>query len=75
VTRPPRSDALLAAALVTLSVAQVLIFPITSRPLGVAMALVATLPIAWRRIYPVAAPLVGTAIWWIRPTATSSRSS
>jgi signal transduction histidine kinase len=44
-------------------VAQVLIWPIAWRPLGVAVALASTLPIAWRRSRPAMAALVGTLPW------------
>ena len=47
-----RADLMLALALAVLSVAQVLCGRSRSRPLGVAIALVSTLPIAWRRDPP-----------------------
>src|SRR5918911_35151 len=59
-----RTDAVVAAALAAASVAQVLIFPIAPRAIGVAIALVSTVPIAFRRDHPVAAALVGTSLWW-----------
>jgi hypothetical protein len=46
---PRRTDAVLAGVLATVSLVQVLVFPITSRPAGVVIALVSTLPIALRR--------------------------
>src|SRR3954454_19299667 len=58
-----RTDAVVAAALAAVSVAQVLIFPIAPRAIGVAIALVSTVPIAFRRAHPVAAGLVGTSLW------------
>ena len=45
--------------------AQVLIWPIAWRPLGVAIALVSTLPIAWRRSHPAVAAVVGTLPWCV----------
>jgi signal transduction histidine kinase len=64
-SRPPRADILLAAALAVPSLAQVLIVPIAPRAVGVIVALGSTVPIAWRRTNPVAAALVGTAVWLI----------
>jgi signal transduction histidine kinase len=58
-----RTDAVVAAALAAISIAQVLIFPIAPRALGVAIALASTIPIAFRRSHPVAALIVGTAAW------------
>ena len=62
--RPPRrDDALIAAALAVPSLVQVLVAPIAPRAVGVLIALATTVPIAWRRTYPAAAALVGTALW------------
>jgi signal transduction histidine kinase len=62
--RPPRrDDALIAAALAIPSLVQVLVAPIAPRPVGVVIALAATVPIAWRRVHPAAAALAGTALW------------
>jgi signal transduction histidine kinase len=62
--RPPRrDDALIAAALAVPSLVQVLVAPIAPRPVGVLIALACTVPLAWRRSYPAAAALVGTATW------------
>ena len=47
------------------SVVQVLVWPLAPRPLGVAIALVSTLPIAWRLTHPAAAAVVGTLPWCI----------
>jgi hypothetical protein len=60
---PRRTDAVLAGVLATVSLVQVLLFPITSRPAGVVIALVSTLPIALRRRYPLGAALVGISPW------------
>jgi signal transduction histidine kinase len=62
--RPPRrDDALLAAALAIPSLVQVLVAPIAPRAVGVLIALACTVPLAWRRAYPAAAALAGTATW------------
>jgi signal transduction histidine kinase len=53
----------LAGVLAAISLVQVLVFPITSRPAGVAIALVSTLPVAFRRPHPLAAALVGISPW------------
>ena len=58
-----RTDAVVAAALAAVSVAQVLIFPIAPRAIGVAVALASTVPIAFRRDHPVAALIAGTTAW------------
>jgi hypothetical protein len=63
---PRRTDAVAAAALAAISVAQVLAFPIAPRALGVAIALCSTVPIAFRRPHPVAAARRGVRA---RPTA------
>jgi signal transduction histidine kinase len=60
-----RNDLILALSLAALSVAQVLIWPIEWRPLGVLIALVSTLPIAWRVSHPALAPVIGTLPWLI----------
>jgi signal transduction histidine kinase len=60
---PRRTDAVVAAALAAISVAQVLAFPIAPRGLGVAIALCSTVPIAFRRPQPVAAAVVGVLPW------------
>ena len=60
---PRRTDVVVAALLATISVIQVLAFPIAPRPLGVAIALLSTVPIAFRRTHPVAAAIVGILPW------------
>ena len=60
---PRRTDAVVAAALAAISVAQVLAFPIAPRAAGVAIALASTVPIAFRRPHPVAATVVGILPW------------
>jgi signal transduction histidine kinase len=62
--RPPRrDDALIAAALAVPSLIQVLVAPIAPRAVGVLIALACTVPLAWRRTFPAAAALVGSATW------------
>src|SRR3954462_2801041 len=60
-----RIDAVVAAALAAVSVAQVLIFPIAPWPVGIVIALASTVPIAFRHNHPVRALVVGTAPWLI----------
>jgi signal transduction histidine kinase len=60
-----RTDAVVAAVLASISIAQVLLFPIAPRAVGVAIALCSTVPIAFRRPHPVAATLVGLIPWAI----------
>jgi signal transduction histidine kinase len=62
---PRRTDAVVAAVLAAISLAQVLTFPIADRPLGVAIALCSTVPIAFRRPHPVAAAVIGVLPWAI----------
>lgn len=47
------------------SLAQVLLDPVASRPAGVVYALGSVVPLAWRRAYPAAAAIVGSAVWLI----------
>lgn len=48
------------------SVVQVLVWPVLEpRAAGVALALLTTLPIAWRRPYPRAAAIVGILPWYV----------
>src|SRR4051794_39274037 len=58
-------DALLAATLALLSLVQVLVDPIASRPVGVLIALVSTVPIAFRHTHPIEAALAGSLAWVI----------
>jgi signal transduction histidine kinase len=62
-----RTDVIVAAVLAAISVAQVLLFPIAPRAIGVVIALSSTIPVAFRRTHPVAALIAGTA-WWAYPT-------
>ena len=63
--RTTRNDAIAAAVMAVLSVVQVLVAPIAPRPLGVLIALLVTVPIAFRRYQPFAATLVGISPWWL----------
>jgi signal transduction histidine kinase len=69
-TRPPRSDLLLAAAFLAASLVQVALAPIASPGVSVVVAVLSTAPLAWRRVQPAAAALVGSAAWLI-PTSGS----
>ena len=62
---PQPADVGLTAVFLVPSLAQVLLDPIASRPVGVAVALVSVLPLAWRRAYPLGAAFVGTAGWLV----------
>ena len=61
---PRRADLLLALALAVPSVAQVLLAD-RAAPVGVAIALVSTLPIALRRSHPRGAAVIGTLPWCV----------
>ena len=63
--RPPRTDVVLAAVLLVLSLAQIVVAPIASPVLSVVLAIGSTVPLAWRRLHPAAAALVMTAVWLI----------
>src|SRR4051794_38512160 len=58
-------DALLAAALAIPSLVQVLVAPIAPRAVGVLIALLATVPIAFRGRNAALAAFIGSATWWI----------
>src|SRR3954471_2273200 len=47
------------------SLAQVLLVPIAPRPVGVVVALMSVVPLAWRRTAPAAAAVVGSAAFLI----------
>lgn len=67
-TRPPRTDLLLALGLAALSLLQVtVVYPIASPAVGVIVALATTLPVAWRRTHPVEAT-VAASLAWVIPT-------
>lgn len=62
-----RTDVVLTALLLALSVAQVLFI----QPLGrgavvdLLLTVVFVVPVLWRRVHPVSAAIVGTAAWWV----------
>jgi signal transduction histidine kinase len=58
---PSDRDRLLAAVLAAIAVAQALVAPIASLPVGLTIALLTTVPVAWRRSAPVVAALLTTA--------------
>jgi signal transduction histidine kinase len=62
---PPRADVLLAAGFLTASLVQVALAPIASPAVSVLVAVVSTVPLAWRRTHPAVAALVGTAVWLV----------
>ena len=67
-TRPPRADVVLAAVFLVVSLTQVALDPITDpAALSYVVALGSALPVAWRRVQPVLAALVMTAVWLIPP--------
>ncbi|GGM48365.1 sensor histidine kinase [Dactylosporangium sucinum] len=64
--RPETVDRVAAAVLAAIALAQVLVFlPIAPPLAGALIALGSTAPIAWRRSQPVAAALVGSAVWLV----------
>jgi signal transduction histidine kinase len=64
--RTTRNDAIAAAVMAVLSLVQVLVAPIAARPLGVVIALLVTVPIAFRRHHPFGAVLVGITPWLLQ---------
>lgn len=62
-----RDDVVLTAVLLVVSVVQVTwVQPLTGHlGLDLLVTLSSVLPLAWRRTRPVAAALVGTALWWV----------
>src|SRR4051794_1972224 len=59
------ADALIAAALAIPSLVQVIVAPIAPRAVGVLIALLTTVPIAFRRRHAALAAIAGSATWWI----------
>jgi signal transduction histidine kinase len=59
--RPIDRDRLLAGVLAAIAVAQAVVAPIADLPVALAIALLTTVPVAWRRSAPVAAALLTTA--------------
>ena len=66
--RPPRADVVLAAVFLAASLTQVVIAPIAAPAASVLIAVGSTVPLAWRRVFPVAVALTTTAVWLI-PTS------
>ncbi len=64
-TAPPRRDVGLMLLFLVPSLAQVLLVPIAPRPVGVVVALLSVVPLAWRRTHPAAAAVVGSAAFMI----------
>jgi signal transduction histidine kinase len=60
-----RVDLMLALGLLAASLVQVLAQPIAARGVGVVLALLSCVPVAFRHTRPVAATLVGSAAWLI----------
>lgn len=67
-----RTDVLVAASLLAISLAQVLwIQPVhvlwfpTVSWFGPVLAVVSVVPLAWRRARPVSAAVVGSSLWWV----------
>jgi len=60
-----RSDAIVAAALTVAGLVQALLFPIAGTGIGALYVVGSTLPLAWRRRYPVEAAAVSSAFWLI----------
>jgi signal transduction histidine kinase len=66
--RPPPSDVVVAAVVLVLSLAQIAVAPISTPLLSVVIALGFALPLAWRRVHPIAGALAMTAVWLIPTT-------
>jgi signal transduction histidine kinase len=66
-----RSDVVLTGAFLGISIVQLSVDPIESLWVGgsawfgVVLAVVSLLPLAWRRVHPVAAAVVGSSLWWV----------
>src|SRR4051794_39159054 len=65
--RTNRVDAALAVAFTLAGLVQVLLVPIATRWVGVLFVLATTLPLAWRRTFPVEAA-VASSVLWLVPT-------
>ncbi len=63
--RTTRVDATLAATFVLVGLVQVALFPIARPGLGELFVVLSTLPLAWRRTFPVESSLVSSASWLI----------
>ena len=58
-------DAALAVVLTVVGLGQVTLFPIAAPALGVVYVVGSTLPLAWRRTYPLEAAAISSAFWLI----------
>jgi signal transduction histidine kinase len=63
--RTTRLDAVLAVVFTLLGLAQVAFLPIAGPAVGVVYVVGSTLPLAWRRTFPVESALVSSAFWLI----------
>jgi signal transduction histidine kinase len=63
--RTTRTDGALATAFVVAGLTQVVMWPIARGGLGEIYILGSTLPLAWRRTYPIEAALVSSTFWLI----------
>lgn len=63
--RTTRLDAALAVAFLAVGLVQVVLVPIARPGLGELFVVGTTLPLAWRRTYPVEAALVASAFWLV----------
>ena len=63
--RSTRLDATLALALTLAGLAQLVVVPIAGPATGVLYVLGSTLPLAWRRTFPVESALVSSAFWLV----------
>ncbi|WP_433382662.1 sensor histidine kinase [Actinoplanes sp. CA-142083] len=63
--RTQRMDVFLAVVLTAAGLVQTLLFPIAQPGLGVLYVLGSTLPLAWRRSYPIESAAVSSAFWLI----------
>ncbi len=63
--RTTRLDAVLAAAFTAAGLVQVILVPIAGPGLGELYVVGSTLPLAWRRTYPLESSLVSSAFWLV----------
>jgi signal transduction histidine kinase len=63
--RTNRLDAALAVTLTAAGLVQVLLWPIAATWVGVLYVVATTMPLAWRRTYPVEASVTSTVMWLV----------